>query len=70
MVCVHATGLPLGIEACREMVVPHRAIPAAAKIVFARPDDFHGNFRGFGDFGGFGDEIGCRIGAPAESSAQ
>ena len=34
-------GIAAGVEPRDEMVVPHRAIPSAAKIVFARPHNFH-----------------------------
>src|SRR6266853_553266 len=30
-------GIALGVESCREAVVPHRTIPAACEIVFTRP---------------------------------
>ena len=60
----------VGVEARDKAIVPHGAIPAAAHVVFAGPDDFDGSFRDFGDVRRFDDKIGGRIGAPAETSAE
>src|SRR5258708_23196219 len=58
------------IETGLHAVVPHRAIPAAAYIVFARPDNFHGRLQGFRDSHRFHDKVRSRIRAAAKATTK
>jgi len=58
MVCASTRrGLPLASRPAAKWSYHIGPIPAAANIVFARPHNFHGSFRGLGYFRGFHDEI-------------
>src|SRR5580658_1553795 len=59
-----------GIESRRKMVVPHRAIPTAAYVVFTSPHYFHRSFCHFGYMDGFGHEIGSGIGPAPKTAAE
>ncbi len=59
-----------GVEPSDETIVPHGAIPAAGKVVFARPDNFYWRLGNLRDVHGFDDKVGDGIGAPAEAAAK
>ena len=60
----------MSIDAGNEAVVPHRTIPAAGEVVFARPNDFHGSLRDFCNVHGFYDEVRSGIGAAAKAATE
>src|SRR6266481_8101070 len=62
-------GTARSVKSGDEAIVPHGAVPAAGKVVFARPDDLYGRLGDLGDVHSFDDKVGDGIRAPAETAA-
>src|SRR6266403_4387171 len=63
-------GIARRVEPCDEAIVPHGAIPAAGKVVLARPNNFYRCLGNLGDMHCFDDKVGGGIGASAETAAK